>query len=489
MENSMFQEKLAPFAVNDGVDPRHNMPPAAEVALLAKQLTGELILPGDPSYDTHRKVWNGMIDKNPALIARCANTQDVVAAVNFAREHQLLLAVRGGGHNVAGHATCDGGLVIDLAPMRQIEVNVEKRLVAVQGGATWGDVDAATQPYGLATPGGVFSKTGVAGLALGGGYGWLRNHAGLSCDNIVAAEVVTADGSIVWASPNGHVDLLWALRGGGGNFGVVTTFVMQLHPVGPDVAFTFVMHDGEGDQMKAVLQRYRDFSATAPDQVSTIAAVGMVPPEPEVYPVELHGKPFVLLGGLYVGSVEEGERRMAPLRQAGTPLIDVSGIQPYVEVQQSFDHDYPDGRRYYWKSLNVQSLSDDVLDIIVDHARRQPSPFSTIDIWPIGGAVRRVGPEHGAFYGRHANFMINAEANWLAPADDAANRHWVTALQDDLAPHGDGSRYLNFPGFQEEGQSMMQQSFGQNYARLVEVKQRYDPHNLFRLNQNIVPAN
>jgi hypothetical protein len=458
-----------------------------QVQALARQLRGELIQPGDASYEKARLVWNGMIDRWPALIARCASSADVVAAVNFARRHELTLAVRGGGHNVAGHGTCDGGLVIDLSPIKRIEVDPTARVARVGGGATWGEVDAATQIYGLAAPGGVFSGTGVAGLTLGGGYGWLRNKFGLSCDNLIGAEVVTAAGEVIYASATENADLLWGLRGGGGNFGVVTTFEFQLHPVGPEVMFAFVFHDGSGDNMERAIKLYRDFSACAPDEVGTIMACAVIPPDPHMFPEELHGKPSIIFAGIYVGPIEEGQRALQPLRDFGVPIIDASGSMPYAEAQKIFDHEFPTGRRYYWKSLNLQGLEDAAIERIAAHARRQPSPFSTTDIWHIGGAVKRVGADESAFNGRQSAFLLNAEANWDDPADDAANMAWVREMIAEMEPFSDGSRYLNFPGFQEEGEAMMRAGFGPQYARLAALKAKYDPTNLFRLNPNIKP--
>lgn len=458
------------------------------IQVFKASLRGELIQPDDPGYDAARRVWNGMIDRYPALIARCADVADVVAAVNFARAHELRLAVRGGGHNVAGHGTCDGGLVIDLSPMKAIAVDPVTRIARAQGGVTWGELDAATQVYGLATPGGVFSGTGIAGLTLGGGYGWLRNKYGLSCDNLIAAQVVTADGRVVRASETDNADLLWGLRGGGGNFGIVTTFEYRLHPVGPDIMSVFAFHDGEGENMKRAIQFYRDYSATAPDEVSTLVACGVIPPVADVFPAEIYGRAFVLFGGLYAGPTEMGKQVLQPLRDFGAPLVDHSGVMPYVEAQKMFDHDYPDGLRYYWKSLNLSRLDDEVIDRIVAHARRQVSPFSTTDIWHIGGAVKRAAPETSAFYGRQASFLLNPEANWEDPADDQANIDWVRALIADVEPFSDGSRYLNFPGFHEEGDAMIRAGFGPQHSRLAQLKAKYDPTNLFRLNQNIKPG-
>ncbi len=454
---------------------------------LEQQLHGQLILPGQAGYDTARAVWNGMIDRYPAAIARCAGIQDVVAAVNYAREHELVLAVRGGGHNVAGHGTCDGGLVIDLADLNTVEVDPINRIARAGGGTTWGQLDAATQVYGLATPGGVFSDTGIAGLTLGGGFGYLRSKYGLACDNLVGAELVTAAGEVIRVSERENAELLWGLRGGGGNFGVVTTFEYRLHPVGPDVQFVFVFHDAEGDNMRRAVELYRDYSAGAPDEVSSILALGVIPPDPHVFPEAIHGRPFAAFIALYAGPVEQGKAVLQPLLDFGAPLLDGSGAMQYVEAQKAFDHDYPDGRRYYWKSLNLLTLDDAAIETIVEHARRQVSPFSTTDLWHIGGAMQRVGAAQSAFYGRHAAYLLNPEANWDGSEGDAANVAWVQQFIAAMQPWSDGSRYLNFAGFQEEGDAMMRDSWGAQYERLRELKATYDPTNLFSLNQNIKP--
>jgi FAD/FMN-containing dehydrogenase len=461
---------------------------AAHIQAFAEHIQGAVIRPGDAGYHEARKVWNGMIDRYPALIVRCAAVSDVVAAVNFAREHNLPLAVRGGGHNVAGHGTCNEGLVIDLAPLNQVSVDPIARVAHVGGGATWRMVDAATQEYGLATPGGVFADTGVAGLTLGGGYGWLRNSFGLSCDNLIGAEVVLASGEVIRVSADEHPDLLWGLRGGGGNFGVVTRFSFQLHPVGPEVMFVFVFHDGTGERMADAIRFYRDFTATAPESVNTLMACGVIPPDPHVFPEEIHGRPMAVFGALYVGDPAEGERILQPLRDFGTPLMDASGIMPYVEAQKMFDHDYPNGRRYYWKSLNLSRLDDEVIARIVANVGKQPSPFSTTDIWHIGGAVRRYGADHAAYHGREVAFLLSPEANWDEPADDEANIGWLRAFLADMAPYSDGGRYLNFAGFGEEGAAGVKQAFGPQYTRLAALKKQYDPTNLFRLNNNIAIA-
>lgn len=461
---------------------------SSQIQALAGDFRGEIIRPEDEAYDTARKVWNGIINKYPALIVRPLDANDVIAAVNFARENQLLLSVRGGGHNVAGHGTNDGGLVIDLSLMKKITVDPVNKTAKAEGGVTWGELDQATQVYGLATPGGVFSKTGIAGLTLGGGFGWLRNKYGLSCDNLIAAEVVTADGDLVYASSVQNSPLLWGLRGGGGNFGVVTSFEYQLHPVGPEVMMTFAFHDGESpEQMKAALRFYRDYRATAPDEVSMLVALGVFPPEPDLFPEDLHGRHFVLFGAVYAGDVEAGRKTLQPLVDFAKPLLDHSGVKPYVEVQQAFDPDYPDGLRYYWKSINLERLDEAVIERIVTHARQQPSPYSTTDLWDISGAVKRGSSQDSAFYGRNAAFLLNPEANWINPEDDTANITWVRDFIKAMMEFSDGSRYLNFAGFQEEGEAMMQKAFGEHYGRLGALKRRYDPQNLFSLNQNIKP--
>ena len=458
------------------------------VADFAASLEGRLIRPGDAGYDEARKVWNGMIDRYPAFIAEVAGPQDVVKAVAFARENGLQLAVRGGGHNVAGHGTTDGGLVIDLRRLKQIAVDPVRRVARAGGGVTIGELDAATQKYGLAAAMGVVSATGIAGLTLGGGFGWLSHKYGLAADNLIGAEVVTADGRIVRAGAEENADLLWGLRGGGGNFGVVTEFVYRLHPIGPDVAFTFVFHDTSSDERLAeAIRFYRDYSAVAPDEVSSIMALGRIPPDEHHFPAELHRRPFALFGAMYAGPVAAGVAEMAPLRAFGEPLLDFSGVMTYVEAQQMFDADYPNGMRYYWKSLNLMRLDDDMIPTIIRHARAMPSDLSTIDVWHIGGAIQRVGAWESAYGARQGAFLINPEANWIAPEDDAANVRWVRDLIADMAPYSDGSRYLNFAGFQEEGDEMMKKAFGGQYQKLVALKRKYDPENLFELNQNIKP--
>lgn len=451
------------------------------------ELAGDLILPGESRYSKERLVWNGMIDKRPAMIANCVNDQDVVASVNFARTHNLVLAVRGGGHNVAGLGTCEGGLVINLSGMNEVEVDPDQRIASVSGGATWADVDKVTQVYGLAAPGGVVSDTGVGGLTLGGGYGHLRNKYGLSCDNLMAAEVVTADGKKIRASESTNPDLLWGLRGGGGNFGVVTRFEFNLYPLGPDVYMCLVFHPA--DQPENAVRFFRQFTQNAPDEVSALLFRGVIPEGAEDYPPEIHSQPFVAFMAVYAGDPEEGEKILEPLRKFDTPLVDFSGTTSYQNVQSFLDEDYPSHEmRYYWKSLNLHNLSDEAIAVFADHASRQPSVYSTSDLWHIGGGIKRYGSEHAAFNGRQADYLLNPEANWVNEADDEANIEWVRSFLDAMKPFSAGGLYLNFAGLQEEGEALMKSAYGKHYERLAALKQEYDPDNLFQLNQNIDPT-
>jgi FAD/FMN-containing dehydrogenase len=453
---------------------------------LQSRFHGALILPSDAAYHEARHVWNGMIDKYPALIARCADVEDVITAVNFAREHNLLVAVRGGGHNVAGSATCDGGLVIDLSSMRSVQVDPAAQLAFVQGGAIWADVDQATQAYGLATPGGLVSTTGVAGLTLGGGLSWLRGKYGLSCDNLVAADIVTADGTLRHASETENSDLLWGLRGGGGNFGVVTNFTFRLHPVGPTVACLMILYPEE--QARELLAQWQRFMATAPDEFSSNAFFWAVPSDPSL-PVEAHGQRVLGLAGMYVGPVEEGEKIFQPLRQLATPVLDLSMPLPYVVKQTAVDAFFPAGTlRYYWKSLYLNSLSAEVIDALATLSATRPSSLTMVDLWAMGGAVARVPAEATAFGDRSAPFWLVFNTNWADPAESGRNIEWTRDFWRKMQPFAREGIYMNFPGLNEEGNRLVQESHGVNYERLVALKNKYDPTNFFRLNQNIQPT-
>ena len=460
-------------------------PALREAAELQAEVRGRLIRPGDPDYDEARRLWNGMIDKRPALVVRCADARDVVAAVNFARKNRMPLAVRGGGHNVAGTALADGGVVVDLSSMKDVSVDPERHTARAGGGVTIGELDKETQKFGLAAPMGVVSETGIAGLTLGGGIGWMRRKHGLSSDNLVSARVVTAGGDLLTASATENAELFWGIRGGGGNFGVVVEFEYRLHPVGPEVMFAFVLYPG--DRTKEVLRFGEEYVAQAPNEVSPLGVLGRVPAV-EDFPEERHGEQYVALLAMYVGPVEAGERALAPLRGLGEPIADMSGPMPYVEAQKILDEDYPNGMRYYWKSTNVGGLDDEAIGRLVAHAEAAPSEHSTIDVWFQGGAMGRVGAEETAFGDRHSPYLLGIEANWEDPADDGANIAWARGCVADMRRFSDGGTYLNFPGFLEGGQETMKDAFGENYWRLVSLKNRYDPANLFRLNQNIEPG-
>jgi FAD/FMN-containing dehydrogenase len=454
------------------------------IAELRGRLRGPLITSDDPGYAGARAVRNGMIDRRPALIARCSGTADVVTCVNFAREHGLVLSVRGGAHNVAGNAVNDGGLVIDLSAMRGVAVDPAARTVRVQGGATWGDVDHETQLFGLATPGGVVSTTGVGGLTIHGGYGHLRRTHGLSLDNLISVEIVTADGQVRTASATENPDLFWAVRGAGSNFGAITSFQFALHPVGPMVylnAPAYSLDDGE-----TVLRAWRDFVATAPDEVNPLVVLWSIP-DSEPFPAEIRRRPVVILATVYAGAIEDGERILQPLRELATPLMDLSGPMPYTALQAAFDPFFPEGRRYYWKSTYIDDLSDAAIATMVAATRARPSNLSGVTFWHLGGAMGRVADDATAYGRRQAPYLLTTEASWDAPAADADNiawsREWLAALQ----PYSRGGSYLNFPGFGEDREAMLRASYGPNYDRLIDLKTKYDPENLFRMNLNIPP--
>jgi FAD/FMN-containing dehydrogenase len=446
-----------------------------------------IIRPGTPHYEQARRVWNGMIDRHPWAIIECTSTDDVIFGIHLARDEGRLIAIRGGGHNVAGFATCDDGIVLDLTPMNRIEMNVGEHEVWVGGGARWGEIDRATQAHGMIVPGGLVSTTGVGGFTLGGGLSWTRNLYGATCDSLMGAEVVLADGSVVETSELHEPDLLWGLRGGGGNFGVVTRFRFRMYSLGPDVYQLAAFYDGEGDAMARAIRHFLAYCEEAPDEVSPLLGTGMFPPGHEHFPVHLHGRAFVLFGAVYAGNAEEGRRALAPLHSFAEPLVDISGVKPYVEAQAFLDDDYPAHvLRYYWKSAQFTEVTDDVINVIIEQSRKQPSPFSTIDLWYNAGVFARTPDDSAAFSGRSARYMVNPEANWLEEADDAANLAWVRECDRRLKPHSTGLRYFNFPGMHEGGADDMRQTFGRKYDRLRQIKHRYDPENLFRLNQNIV---
>jgi FAD/FMN-containing dehydrogenase len=459
---------------------------ATDIADFTAGFRGAVIMPGDPGYDEVRVLSNAMHDKRPTLIARCTGTADVIAAVNFARTHDLLVAVRGGGHNVAGTGSCDGGIMIDLSAMTGVHVDAKAQTVCAQGGATWGDVDRETQVFGLATAGGVVSTTGVGGLTLGGGLGWLRRKYGLSIDNLVSVDMVTAEGQVVSASETENAELFWGIRGGGGNFGVVTSFEFRLHPVGPTVMLCAVWYPAE-DAHK-VLPVWRTFMETAPDELSSSALFWSVPAIPDI-PVELHNRRAVVLAAVYCGSAEDGERLVQPLRAVGTPLLDMSAQMPWTAVQAAFDPFFPKGlRHYYFKSRYLSDLSDATIDALVPMASQPPVPTVLIAIWNYGGAMSRVEEDATAFMGRSAPFLLSVDGIWDDPADTESVIAYARKFLADMEPQSPGGLYINFAGLGEEGESLVRAAYGSHYDRLVALKNQYDPTNMFRLNQNIKPT-
>jgi len=398
---------------------------------------GAVIGPSDSLYEQARKVWNHMIDRRPALIAQCADTLDVVRAVKFAEENDLPVAVRGGGHNVAGYAVCDNGMVIDMSTMRHVTVDPESRSVRVGAGARWADVDQATQPYGLAAPGGEVSETGIAGLTLGGGVGYLRRKHGLSCDNLLSVDMVTSDGLTITANENENADLFWALRGGGGNFGVVTEFEYRLHPVGPEVMTLNTFYPIEAAEY--VFSAWLKFTRSAPDEATTAFAIWQIPEDPDL-PAALHGKPVCLFDGMYAGSTDTGEEIFRPLRE------------------------------------------------LVEGAATRPNPAILVTLRHLGGAISRTSSEATAFSNRQAEFMLSIDGGWTDPNESERNIAWIRQFWDTVRPFSNGGMYLNFPGFDDGKDVRWQTSHGPNYDRLVSIKGKYDPSNRFRFNQNIKPV-
>lgn len=457
------------------------------LAEFAMALRGPLLRPGDDGYDNARVIFNGMFDRRPGLIVRCRGTADVMDAVQFARRHELLLSVRGGGHNVAGNAVCDDGMMIDLSGMTGVHVDRRAGTVRVQGGATWADVDRETQMFGLATPGGVVSGTGVAGLTLNGGIGWLRNKYGLSCDNLVSAEVLTAAGELITASATEHDDLFWALRGGGGNFGVVTSFEFKVHPVGPLVAAAFPMYRLE--TAPDVMRQWHDWVATAPPEVTSELVMWTMPVDPGL-PPSVHGQAVVVAGGVYAGPADDGLKVLQPLREFGQPVGEIVGALPFRIVQSAFDPFFPKTGDLlsYWKSLYLPDLREAVIERLAERALHRPSDATMMVVQHFGDGVRRVPVNATAFATREAPFLINFMGTWQEPAVSQRHIEWVRDAWNGLSPYSTGAVYLNYLGREEQdAETLVHGAFGANYARLVEVKTTYDPTNLFRLNQNIKP--
>jgi FAD/FMN-containing dehydrogenase len=459
--------------------------PTPDTAVLSEQLRGSLVRPGDDDYDAARSVWNGMIDRRPAVVVRCAGAADVIAGLRFAREHDLVVAVRGGAHNVAGFGTCDDGVVLDLSPMKGIRVDPRSATVRAQGGLVWGELDHETQAFGLATTGGLVSSTGVGGFTLGGGIGWLMRRHGLACDNLLAADVVTADGRLVSASAVENEELFWGLRGGGGNFGVVTSFEFRLHPVGPIVFGGALLY--ELDRAHELLRFYREWTPTLPDELTTMVAFLTAPPLPFL-PERLHGAKMVAIALCWIGAPDEGEAAIAPLRAFGQPDGEHVGPLPYRILQSMFDASAPRGMHNYWKSEFLAELEDGAIDAAVAGIEGFTSPLSVLHIHHVEGAVARAPADATAIGRRDSRYIVNTIGMWPDPAIREGEIANVRATARALRGFSPGGAYLNFLDA-DEGDARIRAAYGDaKYERLVALKNRYDPDNVFRLNQNIRPS-
>ncbi len=446
------------------------------IEVLSARLRGEVIGSTDKGYDEARSVWNGMIDRRPAMIARCNGAADVVSTLGFAREHGLPFSVRSGGHGVAGQSVCDDGLVIDLSGMKLVRVDPEARIARVGAGATLGDLDHETQAFGLATPVGMVSRTGVAGLTLGGGLGWLSRRFGLALDNLRSVDVVTADGRLLQAGPDEHADLFWALRGGGGRLGIVTSMEFQLHSVGPQVTVAQVFHPLE--DLREVLDFYRDFVSGVPDELTCYAMLMKIPPM-EPFPESLHGRPVVGLAACHSGPAREAEAALSQIKEFGNPLLDVVQPMPYAALQQGFDAAAPDGAHYYWKSHYLSDLDEGTVSTLAEAVDRLPGTYTVAAIEQMGGAIGRVSPDATAFAHREAGFSFGVWAGWEPSEDTDEIVEWVRGVHGALTPHATGGMYLNY--LDREDQDKLTSAFGENLDRLKRVKQTYDPDAVFPL--------
>jgi FAD/FMN-containing dehydrogenase len=458
--------------------------PAGGIKALRSSLKGQVCLKGEPAYDEARTIWNAMIDRSPGVVIRCADAADVIGAVRFANTHDLDIAVRGGGHNIAGNAVCEGGVLIDLTPMKSVHVDPKAMRAQVGPGCTLGEVDRETQAFGLVLPTGINSTTGIAGLTLGGGFGWLTRPFGMTVDNLVGADVVTAEGEMVHASEKENPDLFWALRGGGGNFGVVTSFEFRLRKLGPEVFSGLVVHPF--DDAKTLLKQYRDVAADAPDELTVWCVMRKAPPLPFI-PAEWHGREVLIFAACYAGSNPDGEKATKALRELGHPIADVLGPHPYVGWQAAFDPLLAPGARNYWKTHDFASLSDGAIDAIVAAVSNLPGPECEVFIAHVGGAMARVAKDSTAYPYRDAHFIMNVHTRWRDAAEDGKCLAWARALHKATEPFATGSAYVNFMPADDTGR--IGEVYGDNYRRLVEVKRRWDPRNRFHMNHNINPAN
>ncbi len=456
-------------------------PDNKEILEFKNTLRGDLIGQADPAYNEARKVYNAMIDKRPLLIAECADTADVILSVNFARKHDMLVAVRGGSHNVAGFSVCDGGIVIDLSKMKGIHVDPERKTARVEGGATWGDLDHATHAFGLAAPGGIISTTGIGGLTLGGGIGHLTRKHGLSCDNLISADMVTADGRLLKVNKDQNADLFWAMRGGGGNFGIVTSFEFRLHPVSTVYGGPIFW---DLDKSTEAMRFYRDYMKKAPEDMNAFFAFLIVPPGPP-FPEHLHNKKVCGVVCCHTGPLDQAEKDVQPLREFGKPLLENVGPMPYPALNSAFDGLVPKGLQHYWKADFVNELSDEVIAAHVKYGPDIPTFNSALHIYPVSGAAQKIGKDETAYSYRDAEYVHVIAAMYPDPKDTPKNKEWVKQYWNALHPHSSGGAYVNF--MMEEGDERIQATYRGNYDRLAKIKNKYDPGNLFRMNQNIHP--
>ena len=446
---------------------------------------GSLIGADDSAFESERQLFNKMIDKKPGLIAQCTGVHDVILAVNFARKNNLLVAIRGGGHSVAGHAMNDDGLVIDLSHMRAVLVDPKNKTAVVQGGATWADVDRETQTFGLVCAGGVVSETGVGGLTLGGGLSWFRRKAGMSIDNLIGADMVLADGSFVHVSESENQDLFWAIKGGGGNFGIVTSFEFKLYELGPEVMFVACMYPRS--VAEKVMKFWVDYTRDIPDEITSDCIHWSVP-EHLAFPEELHKQPVTILAAMYFGSPEEGEKVLQPLREVAEPLLDMSSIMPYSAVQQMFD---PFLQKWtlnnYWKSLYVDDISKELQELLIERVNQSPAPQCILSIRNLHGAISRVSEDATAFGDRNGRFLVSIDTMWIDPDQNENNVQWTRDFFQELRQFSNGQVYFNFNADMSGSENLVQDAFGSNYERLIDIKTKYDPSNFFRLNANIRP--
>jgi FAD/FMN-containing dehydrogenase len=455
------------------------------VAELAADFQGQLLRASDPGYDEARRAWNGMVDKYPGLIARCIGTADVIAAVKFARKHDVLISVKGGGHSIPGHCVCDGGLMIDLSLMKGVWVDAKSRVARAQGGLTWGEFDRETQLHGLAVTGGQVSTTGIAGLTLGGGIGWLMRKHGLTCDNLLSVEMVLADGSLVRASEAENADLFWGIRGGGGNFGIVTTFEYRVHPVGPEILAGTLVYSL--DKAKQVMQRCRDFMLQAPDELTTCCVLLTVPQGHPVFPEHLHGRPVLTLTVCYTGPIVDGEAVVRPLRELIKPDIDLIGKTTYVSLQKSLDITAPSGQNYWERSEYLRGVSDEAIDCILEHFTAPDAVPGEVIVFERGGVVSRVAEDAMAFAHRDANYLLWIISHWQKGEQGDRFIAWTRKFSEAMKPFTSGGVYVN--GLADEGHNRVKAAYGpKKYERLVALKDKYDPTNFFSLNQNVKPS-